>query len=160
LQTPVDVNAMVRGVAELMQFDAWSAKAEIRFKLLEPLPPVIADRIQLEQVMVNLMRNAFEAMRNAAPSHRVLTVRTAMGNGDRMLVSVCDTGAGIAPETMPRLFDRFFTTKPDGMGMGLPISQSIIESHGGHLWAEANAGRGATFCFTLPIDRGDESHGQ
>jgi C4-dicarboxylate-specific signal transduction histidine kinase len=160
LQTPVDVNAVVRDAAELMQFDARSAKAEIRFKLWEPLPPVIADRIQLEQVMVNLMRNAFEAMRNAAPSHRVLTVRTAMGSGDRMLVSVHDTGAGIAPETMPRLFDRFFTTKPDGMGMGLPISQSIIESHGGHLWAEANAGRGATFCFVLPIDRGDESHGQ
>ena len=160
LQTPVDVNAVVRDAAELMQFDARLAEAEIRFELWEPLPPVTADRIQLEQVMVNLMRNAFEAMRNAAPSPRVLTVRTAMGNGDRMLVSVHDTGVGIAPETMPHLFDRFFTTTPDGMGMGLSISQSIIESHGGHLWAEANAGRGATFCFVLPIDPGDESHGQ
>jgi signal transduction histidine kinase len=106
------------------------------------------------------MRNAFEAMRDAARSPRVLTVRTAMGSGDRMLVSVHDTGVGIAAETMPHLFDRFFTTKPDGMGMGLPISRSIIESHGGHLWAEANAGGGATFCFVLPIDPGDESHGQ
>jgi signal transduction histidine kinase len=105
------------------------------------------------------MRNAFEAMREAGKEPRQLTIRTAMRDAENVLVAVHDTGIGFSPETHRQLFDRFFTTKADGMGMGLPISQSIIENHGGSLWAEPNPDRGATFFFTLPIDYGDQHRG-
>lgn len=155
VQVALDVNELVRDVGELMQLDARQAKVVVHFDLFDGLPPVVGDRIQIEQVMVNLMRNAFEAMRGAQATPCELTVRTSVEDGRRIRVEVRDTGCGIGPDTHARLFDRFFTTKADGMGMGLPISQSIIESHGGRLWAESNPDRGATFFFTLPMDYGD-----
>ena len=158
-QVALDVNALVMDVAELMRLDARLAKAQVDFDLADPLPPVQGDRIQIEQVLVNLMRNAFEAMRDAKQEPRLLTVRTESGPAGCVLVTVRDTGVGVAPQDRPQIFDRFYTTKADGMGMGLPISQSIIESHGGRLWAAPNSERGATFFFTLPIDHGEQHHG-
>jgi signal transduction histidine kinase len=128
--------------------------------LAQSLPPVIGDRIQIEQVLVNLIRNAFESMRDLQQGSRLLTLRTAVYGSQQILVSVRDTGVGLTDDARGRLFERFFTTKADGMGMGLSISQSIIESHDGRLWAESNPDRGATFLFTLPIDFGDPHRGQ
>jgi signal transduction histidine kinase len=103
--------------------------------------------VQLQQVFMNLMLNAIEAMKETGG---VLTVKTQLGQDDQLLISVSDTGVGLPKEKIEQIFDAFFTTKPQGSGMGLSISRSIIESHGGRLWATANNGRGATFHFTLP----------
>jgi signal transduction histidine kinase len=100
------------------------------------------------------MRNGFEAVREADREPRRLMIRTAVDGRQSIVVDVSDNGAGIAPAAIDRIFNRFFTTKPDGMGMGLPISQSIIENHGGRLWVTRNLDRGSTFHFTLPIDQG------
>ncbi|MBN2215883.1 MAG: response regulator [Pirellulales bacterium] len=160
MQTSVDVNAMIREVAELTSIDARQAKAEVAFHLTEPLPPIVGDRIQLEQVLVNLMRNAFEALRECErDSPRVVIHTETVGRG-QIVVGVEDNGAGIPAEIVEHVFDRFFTTKPDGMGMGLPISQSIIENHSGRLWVSQDPGRGTTFHFTLPIDTGDHSRAE
>jgi C4-dicarboxylate-specific signal transduction histidine kinase len=158
-QAVVDVNAMIRDVAALMDIDARMAGAETIFELSEPLPSVVGDRIQLEQVVVNLMRNAFESLRESNVRPARLTVRTASEGPQEVRVEVRDNGAGIPPHVLERVFDRFFTTKPDGMGMGLSISKSIIESHGGRLWAAPRDGPGAVFRFTLPIAKGDLARG-
>ncbi len=158
-QVVVDINALIRDIAKLTDIDARMVQAKVCFDLTEPLPPVVGDRIQLEQVMVNLMRNAFEAMRDGRAESRRLLVRTAVDGSQCVAVEVCDNGDGIPAGALPYIFDRFFTTKPDGMGMGLSISQSIIKRHGGTLWVTPNADRGATFHFTLPIDQGEHNRG-
>jgi C4-dicarboxylate-specific signal transduction histidine kinase len=155
----VDVNAMIRDVAELMSIDARMAGAETVFELAESLPTVVGDRIQLEQVLVNLMRNGFEALREADCTPRRLIVRTALDDANTIVVGVCDNGLGIASDVFDRIFQRFFTTKTGGMGMGLSVSQSIIKSHGGTLWAAANPGGGAAFHFTLPVQTGEHNRG-
>ena len=160
LQVVVDLNALIRDVAELMNIDARMAKAEVAFELTEPLPPVVGDRIQLEQVLVNLMRNGFEAMRESEHEPRRLTIRTAVDGQTHRGRRERQRRRHFRRPTADRVFDRFFTTKPDGMGMGLPISQSIIENHGGKLWVTPNADRGSTFHFTLPIDPGEHSRGK
>jgi C4-dicarboxylate-specific signal transduction histidine kinase len=154
VQTAVDINALIREVVELTSIDARMAQAEVCFELADALPSVMSDRIQIEQVVVNLMRNAFEAMRDSEPGFRRLTVRTAFDGPGQIVVDLCDSGVGVSPDMIDRVFDRFFTTKPNGMGMGLAISQSIIKNHGGRLWVNTNANRGSTFHFTLPIDHG------
>jgi C4-dicarboxylate-specific signal transduction histidine kinase len=154
VQTAVDINALLREVAELTSIDARMAQAEVCFELTTSLPLVLGDRIQIEQVVVNLMRNACEAMRDSATGSRRLIVRTAVNGVERIVVDLCDSGVGIPSDMRDRVFDRFFTTKPNGMGMGLAISQSIIKNHGGRLWVTPNLNRGSTFHFTLPIDRG------
>jgi C4-dicarboxylate-specific signal transduction histidine kinase len=146
----VDVNAMIRDVAELMSIDARMAGAETVLELAEPLPTVFGDRIQLEQVLVNLMGNGFEALRESDRECRRLTVRTALDGPNTIVVAVSDNGLGIAPDALDRIFERFFTTKAGGMGMGLSVSQSIINSHGGTLRAAAVPEGGAVFHFTLP----------
>jgi signal transduction histidine kinase len=108
----------------------------------------MADRVQLQQVLMNLILNGLEAMKGLGASE--LTLKSQRSEDDRVLVSVSDTGVGLGPNPGGQMFEAFFTTKADGTGMGLPISRSIIESHGGRLWAAANAERGATFYFTLP----------
>ena len=108
---------------------------------------VMVDRVQLQQVLMNLMLNAIEAMKDSGGE---LTVKSQLLDGE-LQFSVCDTGIGLSKETMDQIFSAFYTTKPQGSGMGLAISRSIMESHGGRLWATSNDGRGATFYFTLPI---------
>jgi C4-dicarboxylate-specific signal transduction histidine kinase len=158
-QTAMDLNALIRDVAELTNIDARMANAQVCFELTDPLPPVVGDRIQIEQVMVNLMRNAFEAMSDCQPESRRLTLRTTVDGGQNVRVEVCDNGVGIPPTVIDHVFDRFFTTKPNGMGMGLSISQSIVERHGGTLWITPNSDRGSTFHFALPIDLGEQNRG-
>jgi C4-dicarboxylate-specific signal transduction histidine kinase len=155
----VDLNAMIRDVADLMSIDARMAGADMVLELTEPLPTVVGDRIQLEQVLVNLMRNGFEALRESDRQPRQLTVRTAVTGPQTVAVDVRDNGGGIAPGAIDRIFERFFTTKAGGMGMGLSISQSIIKSHGGTLTAAAVPDGGAVFHFTLPIQTGEHNRG-
>lgn len=159
-QTIVDLNVIVCNVAELIEIDARQAEVQVVRDLTNPLPPVVGDSIQLEQVLVNLMRNAFEALRESDRVPRRMTVRTAIDGGRTVLVEVHDNGGGIAPDAAEKVFDRFFTTKPNGMGMGLPISRSIIVGHGGRLWASSADGGGSIFHFTLPIDAGENRRGK
>jgi signal transduction histidine kinase len=116
------------------------------------IPNVTGDRIQLQQVMLNLLRNASDAMLEVHDRPRQLMVRTEREDGDRVRVSIRDAGVGIDAQSMNKLFDAFYTTKNEGMGIGLSISRSIIEKHHGRLWAEPNDGPGATFAFSIPSD--------
>jgi len=122
---------------------------------LPPLPPVLADRLMLEQVLLNLIRNGVEAMSATPENMRVLRISAIAGDGE-VIVSVADNGCGIAPEVREKLFTAFFSTKPEGMGVGLSICRSIIEFHRGRLWAEDNprspTGAGTIFKFTLPLE--------
>jgi signal transduction histidine kinase len=114
----------------------------------------MADRVQLQQVFMNLMLNAIEAMKDAGGE---LTVKSQLEQDGQLLLSVSDTGSGLPAGNVDQIFSAFFTTKAQGSGMGLAISRSIVESHGGQLWATANDGRGATFHFTLPNELGESS---
>jgi signal transduction histidine kinase len=118
-------------------------------ELAADLPQVMADRVQLQQVLMNLMINGIEAMKEAEGT-RELDIRSERMQNDEIVVSVSDNGVGLPPQHAEQIFNAFFTTKPHGTGMGLRISRSIIESHGGRLWAGNNSPRGAGFCFTLP----------
>ena len=142
----VDVAEVIRYIVVLLQNEARQRSVAVHLELAEDLPRVTGDQVQLQQVVMNLMLNAIEAMRGAAGELRI-TSQAAEG---QVLISVSDTGIGLPPDNANQIFDAFYTTKPQGTGMGLAISRSIIESHGGRLWAEANSGPGATFRFTLP----------
>ena len=142
----VDANDLVRDMVALLSGEASQHRISFRTDL-QPLPLVAADRVQLQQVLLNLMLNAVEAMK-ASPAEIVIASRRTASNG--ITISVKDTGVGLPMGQTDHIFEAFFTTKPEGMGMGLAISRAIVESHGGRLWAHANAERGATFQFTLP----------
>jgi signal transduction histidine kinase len=120
----------------------------VRTELAADLPQVMGDRVQLQQVLLNLMINGIEAMNDV--DGRELTIKSQRAENEEVVVSVTDTGVGLPPQQAEQIFNAFFTTKPHGTGMGLRISRSIIESHGGRLWAADNSPRGASFCFTLP----------
>jgi signal transduction histidine kinase len=124
----------------------------LRQELANNLPRVNGDRVQLQQVILNLLVNAADAMSNIDNRPRDVLVSTARDEGDRVRVTVRDAGTGLDPEDTDRVFDAFYTTKSGGMGIGLSVSRSIVERHGGHLWAERNEGAGATFTFSIPID--------
>jgi len=143
----VEVNEVVREMVVLLRGEASRQGVSIRGELAADLPTVTADRVQLQQVLMNLMLNAIEAMKETGG---VLTVRSEMEQDSRVRISVSDTGVGLPAEKADEIFNAFFTTKEQGSGMGLAISRSIVESHGGRLWATANDGRGATFHFTVP----------
>ena len=151
----IQLNDVVREAVRLTEADIRQKRCAVRLKLLEPLPPVIGDRIQLEQVILNLLRNGTEAMMDVNSHLRELVVRSRVDDERTVRVSVQDSGAGLDEEALRRIFDPFYTTKNDGMGMGLPISRSIIEAHAGHLWAEPRMppASGAIFHFSLPISR-------
>jgi signal transduction histidine kinase len=121
----------------------------MRADLAEGLPTVMADRVKLQQALMNLMLNGIEAMNDTSGELTVTSKITAEG---QLLISVSDSGIGISADRADRIFEAFFTTKPQGTGMGLSISRTIVESHGGRLWASANTGRGATFHFSLPTE--------
>src|SRR5580692_11009124 len=144
---PVDLNELIREIALLFKSDIRRNSVTVHLELGEGLPIVLGDRVQLEQVLMNLMLNAIEAMRDANGN---LTIASKATEDGHLLISVRDTGVGIPTDKIDRIFDTFFTTKPQGTGMGLAISRSIVESHGGRLWAASDSGRGSTFRFTLP----------
>jgi PAS domain S-box-containing protein len=143
----VEVNEIIREMVELLRAEATQYAVSIRTDLVADLPKITTDRVQLQQVFMNLILNAIEAMNETGG---ILTVKTQLSEDGQLLISVSDTGVGLPKEKAEQIFDAFFTTKPQGSGMGLSISRSIVESHGGRLWATANNGRGATFYFTLP----------
>jgi signal transduction histidine kinase len=145
----VDLNEIVRDMLLLLRAEAYRYSISMRAELAPDLPTITADRVQLQQVLMNLMLNAIEAMKDTGGE---LTIKTELGQGGQLLVSVSDTGVGLPNENTEQIFHAFFTTKPQGSGMGLSISRSIVESHGGRLWADDNPPRGARFCFTLLID--------
>src|ERR1700692_4842010 len=144
----VDVNELIREMIVLLRSEASRYSISIRTELAEDLPKVMADRVQLQQVFMNLMLNGIDAMKGTT-GRGELTIKSEAANG-QLLISVSDTGVGLSSEQAEQIFKAFFTTKDNGTGMGLPISRSIIESHGGVLWAAGAPGRGATFHFTLP----------
>jgi PAS domain S-box-containing protein len=145
----VDVNDVIREMIVLLRNEANRYSISIRTELTGDLPSVMADRVQLQQVFMNLMLNGIDAMKDMSPAGE-LTIRSRAEDG-QLLISVSDAGVGLPPQ-VDQIFSAFFTTKLNGIGMGLTISRSIIESHGGRLWATANSGRGTTFHFTLPSD--------
>ena len=147
----VDVNELIREMILLLRSEAARFSISIHGDLADGLPLMMADRVQLQQVLMNLMLNGIEAMKEIGTPGE-LTIVAQKDDDAQILVSVADTGVGIQPEQADQMFDVFFTSKSQGTGMGLPISRSIIESHGGHLWATSNSGPGATFHFNLPIE--------
>ena len=150
----LDVNEVIQEMIALLRSEASRYSIAIRGELASDLPKTMADRVQLQQVLMNLMLNGIEAMKDLGPPGE-LTIRSRPEDS-QLLISVSDTGEGLPPEQADRIFNAFFTTKPQGTGMGLTISRSIVESHGGRLWATDHSGRGATFQFTLPRD--SEAH--
>jgi signal transduction histidine kinase/PAS domain-containing protein len=147
----VNVNGLVEAVAGFMEADFRKHKVELHLELDESLPVVSADVIQIEQVVLNLMRNAVEAMHEAESDPRQLTIHTGPASGNDVRVVISDTGPGMDQEMLTRIFEPFVSTKSQGIGVGLSISCSIIERHGGRLWAESMPGRGAVFSFKLPV---------
>ena len=145
----VDVNALIREMAVLVRSEGTLYSIAIRTVLTPGLPQVIADPVQLQQVLMNLMLNGIDAMKNSDRGGE-LTIASEQAAPDQLLISVTDTGIGVPKEQATRIFDAFFTTKLHGIGMGLPISRSIVESHGGRLWVDSDAGAGASFRFVLP----------
>jgi signal transduction histidine kinase len=182
-QTPHDINTIVRDVIRLVEVEAANHDVTIDLQLAEQLPMVTIDAVQIDQVVVNLVRNAIEAMSEVSVDRRQLVIRTSLGNAldngddhgrhvdgsvidgvidggidgsaEMITVSVTDRGKGIDPAATDQMFDPYFTTKADGMGMGLPISRSIIKGHQGHLWARSETQGGTTFLFSLPLMQGD-----
>jgi signal transduction histidine kinase len=147
----VDVNEVAREMLVLLRSEANRYSIPMRTDLAAELPKVTADRVQLQQVFLNLMLNGIEAMKDLGGE---LAVKSQLGNDGQVQISVSDTGVGLPLGKVDQIFDAFFTTKRQGSGMGLAISRSIVESHGGRLWASGNTGRGATFHFILPSDTG------
>jgi C4-dicarboxylate-specific signal transduction histidine kinase len=147
----VMINDAILEVVALTHGEAVKNSVSVQTQLAEGLPIIVGDRVQLQQVILNLVINAIEAMSEMNEAPRELLLITEKAEPDGVLVAVRDWGPGLAPEHLERLFEAFYTTKPDGMGMGLSICRSIIEAHGGRLWASANPAGGAAFQFTLPV---------
>jgi len=147
----VDLNQATREVIALSCSELQQNRVAVRAELGAHLPAVAGDRVQLQQVILNLLRNALDAMRGIDDRPRLLVIKTRQDHGGGVCLSVQDSGVGLEPENINKLFDAFYTTKTDGMGIGLSVSRSIIETHRGRLWAASNDGRpGATFSFVLP----------
>ncbi len=150
---PLDINRAIVDATTMIRSELLRHRVALQIQLAQDLPGVQGDRIQLQQVLLNLIINAMEAMSVVNDRPRELLISSASNAGDSVLVAVRDSGPGLTPEGFDRVFQAFHTTKPNGMGMGLSISRSIVEAHGGRVWATANAPRGAIFQFTLPARR-------
>jgi PAS domain S-box-containing protein len=150
VRAPISVNELIREVLALVEAELQTHHIAVQTTLTEANPEVLADRARLRQVMLNLIENAIEAMRFPIVSTRVLHLKTELDGSQNIIVAVQDSGTGIDRENIERVFERFFTTKTQGMGMGLTICRSIIESHNGRLWAEAGLGQGSVFWILLP----------
>jgi C4-dicarboxylate-specific signal transduction histidine kinase len=144
----IDVNEVIEEMIVLLRGEATRYSISVRTELAEDLPPVMGDRVQMQQVMMNLMMNSVDAMKTVDGT-RELAIQSQRAEKEQLLVSVSDTGVGLPPQQTDQIFNAFFTTKPHGTGMGLRICRSIIESHGGRLWATDNSPRGASFHFAL-----------
>jgi C4-dicarboxylate-specific signal transduction histidine kinase len=151
---PLGINEAIVEVITLTRSEAVKDGISVRTQLAEGLPLIQGDRVQLQQVILNLILNAVQAMSGVSEKSRELLVSTGQEASGAVLVTVQDSGPGLDPESVARAFDAFYTTKPQGMGIGLAICRSIVEAHGGKLWAIANKDRGATFQFTLPTGGG------
>jgi PAS domain S-box-containing protein len=147
---PVDVNDLVREVSALMRGELARRGVTLKLELADGLPPVLGDRVQLQQVILNLMSNAADAMDRVAREFRELVISSTGDGAGKVTLAVKDAGVGLDPGNAPHIFDAFFTTRPGGIGLGLAICKSIVEAHGGRIWASPNADWGATFQFTLP----------
>ena len=155
-QAHLDINEVIQEVLGLIQTEIRKNEVVLRRKLAPDLPRILGDRVQLQQVILNLMMNGIEAMSAVTDRSRDLLIRSCRYESDKVLIAVQDSGTGLETESLDHLFTAFFTTKPKGMGMGLAISRSIIEAHGGKLWASPNDGPGATFQFTLHVGSKEE----
>jgi PAS domain S-box-containing protein len=151
-KAPVDLNEVGNEVIMLVRGELISHQVSVRTEFAPALPIILGDRVQLQQVIINLMMNGIEAMGSVTDRRRELVIRSGRDETQQVLLSVTDCGVGISAEDADRVFTAFFTTKSSGMGMGLSICRSIIEAHGGRLWAAANVPHGATFHFTLPLN--------
>jgi C4-dicarboxylate-specific signal transduction histidine kinase len=145
----VDVNEVIEEMIVLLRGEATRHSISVRTELAADLRQVMGDRVQLQQVVMNLMTNGIDAMKSV-DGMRELAIRSQRADNEQLLVSVSDTGVGLPPEQVDQIFNAFFTTKPHGTGMGLRICRSIVESHGGRLWAGDNSPRGASFYVSLP----------
>jgi signal transduction histidine kinase len=151
----VDLNEAAREVIALSRTELERNRVITKIELDDELPPVMGDRVQLQQVILNLLRNGSDAMSDVDDRPRELLFRTEVEEAGRVRLSVQDAGVGFEPQTLDRLFQTFYTTKEDGMGIGLAVSHSIIENHRGRMWATPNDGQGVTFSFSIPcvVDR-------
>jgi signal transduction histidine kinase len=143
----VDLNEVIGEMVVMLQNEANRNSVAMRIDLAQGLPKLMADRVQLQQALMNLMLNGIEAMRDTSGE---LSIKSQLAEDGQLLISVTDTGVGLPAENVEKIFDAFFTTKPQGTGLGLAITRSIVKSHGGRIWASATSGRGTTFSFTLP----------
>jgi C4-dicarboxylate-specific signal transduction histidine kinase len=150
-KAPVQINEVIEEIAVLAERQAEKNNVSLTLELTPDLPAVLGDKIQLQQVVLNLMINGIEAMSSVTDRQRRMLIRSRAQDAGQILVSVEDSGIGVSRQVMARLFEPFFTTRSQGMGMGLPISRSIIEAHGGRLWAESTLNQGSVFQFTLPF---------
>ncbi|CAE6739800.1 Sensor protein FixL [Paraburkholderia domus] len=147
---PLDVGGVVRDIALLVHSDAIARGVRTSFDISNKLPMVCGDRVQLQQVVLNLLLNAFDAVKECAPAERVVEVTVREEPDEGLRITVKDWGVGLTVDKMHKIFRAFFTTKPQGLGLGLSISRTIITGHGGRIWAENNVGKGASFHITLP----------
>jgi signal transduction histidine kinase len=154
-QVRLDINEVIQEVVGLIQSEIQKNGVALRLELAADFPRVLGDRVQLQQVILNLVMNGIEAMSAVTDRARDLLLRSYQYESDKVLIAVQDSGIGLQPGSLDHLFEAFFTTKPKGMGMGLAISRSIIEAHGGRLWAVPNDGPGVTFEFALPVEAAD-----
>jgi C4-dicarboxylate-specific signal transduction histidine kinase len=154
---PLNLNELIQETVALMQLELTRKQVSLQTVLASELPRIPGDRVQLQQVLLNLVVNALDSMSAVTGRPRCLRICTDCPEPETVQVAVQDTGTGITPQETEKLFEPFYTTKPDGMGMGLAISRSIVEAHGGRLWATPNDGCGATFQLTLPVKEGGGS---
>jgi signal transduction histidine kinase len=145
-----DVNELIREMIALLRSETNRYSIPVRAELNVDLPKVMADPVQVQQVVMNLIMNSIDAMKDVDQT-REIAIQSRLAEDQQLMISISDTGVGLPPQQKDKIFDAFFTTKPHGIGMGLRISRSIVESHGGRLWAAENSPHGATFSFTLPI---------
>jgi C4-dicarboxylate-specific signal transduction histidine kinase len=152
-ESTTDINSLIHSVLNLAMSDIKNNKVVVKFSLDDELPLVVTERILIEQVVLNLVRNAIDAMTENESGGRELHIQTALNNESMIEVKITDTGPGLDSGQIEKIFNTFMTTKKDGIGMGLPISRTIIEAHGGTLMAEDKGKTGASFVFTLPLQR-------
>jgi two-component system sensor kinase FixL len=154
---PIDLGSVIRDVVTLVHSDAILHHTRVLLELSPGLPPVLGDKIELQQVALNLLLNAFHSMQDCPADERQVNVGAEWDGAPMVKVAVRDGGTGLSSDKLDKIFEPFYTTKSDGLGMGLAISRSIIEAHGGRLWAENNLNRGATFYFTVPVGKNDQA---